>query len=281
MDRRRFFGWLAPLLVASVTTVNAQEMRIYTTVRNMATPAAAESPEKAPVIARSLTLFHAGKVYDYVDSAKEVTVFEPSHHRFTLLNERRRTVAEVSQDEIRQFLGLVEQEGWKRLETEQERTGASQLKSLGWLKFQLKPEFQVSFDPAKSTLTMSERSGRYLAEGQVPSSKEVVESYLRFADAAAELNSVLHPQAALPKPRLQLNEELRQRQLLPITVDLEATLDRPLHLQARHEWTWKFQSTDRQLINGWDKQLNDATLRRVTFRQYQQESLSMEVTRDR
>lgn len=281
MDRRRFFGWLAPLLVASVTTANAQEMRIYTTVRNLATAAAAESPEKAPVIARSLTLFHAGKVYDYVDSAKEVTVFEPSHHRFTLLNERRRTVAEVSQDEIRQFLGLVEQEGWKRLETEQERTGASQLKSLGWLKFQLKPEFQISFDPAKSTLTMAERSGRYLAEGQVPPSKEVVESYLRFADAAAELNSVLHPQAALPKPRLQLNEELRKRQLLPITVDLEATLDRPLHLQARHEWTWKFQSTDRQLINGWDKQLNDATLRRVTFRQYQQESLSMEVTRDR
>jgi hypothetical protein len=108
-----------------------------------------------------------------------------------------------------------------------------------------------------------------------------VESYLRFADAAAELNSVLHPQAALPKPRLQLNDELRKRQLLPISVDLEATLDRPLHLQARHEWTWKFQSTDRQLINGWDKQLNDATLRRVTFRQYQQESLSMEVTRDR
>ena len=280
MDRRRFFGWLAPLLVASVTAANAQEMRIYTTVRNLAAPAG-ESAERAPVIARSLTLFHAGKVYDYVDSAKEVTVFEPSHHRFTLLNERRRTVAEVSQDEIRQFLGLVEQEGWKRLEAEQERNGTSQLRSLGWLKFQLKPEFQVSFDPAKSTLTLLDRSGRYKAEGQAPPSKGVVESYLRFADAAAELNSVLHPQAPLPNPRLQLNEELLKRQLLPVSVELEATLDRPLHLQARHEWTWKFQSTDRQLISGWDKQLNDPTLRRITFRQYQQESLSVEVTRDR
>lgn len=279
MDRRRFFGWLASLLVASVTAANAQEMRIYTTVRNLAAPG--ESAERAPVIARSLTLFHAGKVYDYVDSAKEVTVFEPSHHRFTLLNERRRTVAEVSQDEIRQFLGLVEQEGWKRLEAEQERSGTSQLRSLGWLKFQLNPEFQVSFDPAKSTLTLLDRSGRYKAEGQAPPSKGVVESYLRFADAAAELNSVLHPQAPLPNPRLQLNEELLKRQLLPVSVELEATLDRPLHLQARHEWTWKFQSTDRQLISGWDKQLNDASLRRITFRQYQQESLSVEVTRDR
>lgn len=279
MDRRRFFGWLAPLLMASVTTANAQEMRIYTTVRNLATPAAAESPDRAPVIARSLTLFHAGKVYDYVDSAKEVTVFEPSYHRFTLLNERRRTVTEVSQDEIRQFLALVEEEGWKRLQNAQKQ--GEQLRSLGWLRFQLKPEFQASFDPAKSTLTLVDRNGRYKAEGQAPPSKGVVESYLRFADATAELNSVLHPRAPLPKPRLQLNEELLQHQLLPISVELEASLDTPLHLQARHEWTWMFQSTDRQLINGWDKQLNDATLRRVTFRQYQQESLSMEVTRDR
>lgn len=278
MDRRRFFSWLAPLLVASVTAADAQEMRIYTTVRNLAAPAG-ESAERSPVIARTLTLFHAGKVYDYVDSAKEVTVFEPSHHRFTLLNERRRTVTEVSQDEIRQFLALVEEEGWKRLQNAQKQ--GEQLRSLGWLKFQLKPEFQVSFDPAKSTLTLVDRSARYKAEGQAPPSKGVVESYLRFADATAELNSVLHPRAPLPKPRLQLNDELLQRQLLPVSVELEASLDAPLHLQSRHEWTWKFQSTDRQLISGWDKQLNDATLRRITFRQYQQESLSMEVTRDR
>ena len=130
-------------------------------------------------------------------------------------------------------------------------------------------------------MTLVDRSGRYKAEGQAPPSKGVVESYIRFADATAELNSVLHPRAPLPKPRLQLNEELLQRQLLPVSVELEASLDAPLHLQAKHEWTWRFQSTDRQLISGWDKQLNDATLRRITFRQYQQESLSMEVTRDR
>ena len=275
MARFWLHGHLGLVILATLaSSLNAQEMRVYTTVRNLSALAPNEPAEKAPVISRSLTLFHAGRVYDYVDAAKEVTVFEPSHHRFSLLNERRRTVTEVTQDEIRQYLALVEQEGWKRLDAATEQPGTSQLRALSWLKFQLKPEFDVSFDAAKSTLTLLEPNCRYGTEGQAPPSRGVVETYLRFADATAELNSVLHPQAPLPKPRLRLNEELRQRGLLPMVVDLKVNQDRPLHLLAKHEWTWKFQSTDRQLISGWEAQLNDSTQRRIAFRQYQQESLA-------
>ena len=275
MARFWLHGHLGLVILATLaSSLNAQEMRVYTTVRNLSAMAPNEPAEKAPVISRSLTLFHAGRVYDYVDAAKEVTVFEPSHHRFSLLNERRRTVTEVTQDEIRQYLALVEQEGWKRLDAATEQPGTSQLRALSWLKFQLKPEFDVSFDAAKSTLTLLEPNCRYGTEGQAPPSRGVVETYLRFADATAELNSVLHPQAPLPKPRLRLNEELRQRGLLPMVVDLKVNQDRPLHLLAKHEWTWKFQSTDRQLISGWEAQLNDSTQRRIAFRQYQQESLA-------
>ncbi len=275
MVRFWLHGHLVLVILATLSVpANAQEMRIYTTVRNLSALSANEPAEKAPVISRSLTLFHAGKVYDYVDAAKEVTVFEPSHHRFSLLNERRRTVTEVTQDEVRQYLTLVEQEGWKRLDAGSEQAGMSQVRALSWLKFQLKPEFDVSFEAAKSKLTMLEPNCRYEAEGQAPPSRNVVETYLRFADATAELNSVLHPQAPLPKPRLRLNEELRQRGLLPMVVDLQVNQDRPLHLRAEHQWTWKFLSTDRQLISGWEAQLNDATQRRIAFRQYQQESLA-------
>lgn len=282
MHRFRLHGLLAlvvPAILAS--SVDAQEMRVYTVVRNLTAQSPNESAERAPVVARSLTLFHAGKVYDYVDAAKEVTIFEPAHHRFSILNEGRHTVTEVTQDEIHQYLTRVEQEAWKRLEAGTDQPGTSQVRSLSWLKFQLKPDFEVVFDAAKSKLQMSEQACRYGASGQVPPSPTVVESYLRFADATAELNSVLHPQAPLPKPRLRLNDELRQRGLLPVTVDLQANLDRPLHLQARHEWTWKFQSTDRQLISGWEAQLNDAAQRRVTFRSYQQETLTAEAGRSR
>ena len=282
MNLRPLRGLLFAALMAMLAApLNGQEMRVYTTVRNLSALAANEPAERAPVIARSLTLFHAGKVYDYVEAAREVTVFEPSHHRFTLLNERRHTVTEVAQDEVRQYLGLVEQEALKRLEAANEQTAPTHVRSLAWLKFQLKPDFEISFDAAKSSVTLFDHRCRYSADGQAPPSKGVVETYLRFADATAELNSVLHPQAPLPRPRLQLNEELRRRELLPIIVDLQANLDPPLHLQARHEWHWKFLPTDRQMISGWEAQLNDATRRRIGFRQYQQESLTAEVARNR
>lgn len=265
-------------LVSLPGFLNAQEMRVYTTVRNLRGSTVSE--DRAPVVARSLTLFHAGKVYDYVEAAKELTIFEPAHHRFTLLSERRRVATEVTQDEVRQFLNLVEQEGWKQLTTTTEQQDSPQGKSLMWLKFQLKPEFEVTFDGAKNVLSLTDRAARYHAELQAAPTKSAVESYLRFADATAELNSVLHTQAPLPRPRLALNGALRERELLPIVVELKAQDDR-LHLQARHEWTWKFQSRDRQLISGWESQLSDAGLRRITFRQYQQESMASEVSRNR
>ena len=269
---------IAACLLSLPGFLNAQEMRVYTTVRNLRGSAVSE--DRAPVVARSLTLFHAGKVYDYVEAAKELTIFEPAHHRFTLLSERRRVATEVTQDEVRQFLNLVEQEGWKQLTTTTEQQDSPQGKSLMWLKFQLKPEFEVTFDGAKNVLSLTDRAARYHAELQAAPTKSAVESYLRFADATAELNSVLHTQAPLPRPRLVLNGALREHELLPIVVELKAQDDR-LHLQARHEWTWKFQSRDRQLISGWESQLSDVGLRRITFRQYQLESMASEVSRNR
>ena len=279
---QRFFPAIVLIVVVwPLSAGRAQEMRVYTTVRNLAGLAADAPAEKAPVLARSLTLFHVGKIYDYVDNAREVTVYEPAHHRFTLLNERRGTITEVDQDEVRQYLDCVKQEGWKQFSAFSEQPGTDRVRSLAWLKFQLKPEFQVTFDAARSSVTLLENDCRYSAEGQAPPSRAAAQSYLRFADATSELNSVLHPQAPLPKPRLLLNEELRKRDLLPVVVDLQANLEPPLHLQARHEWTWKFQSTDRQLISGWEAQLKDSSRRRVKFRQYQQETLTADVDRKR
>jgi len=274
MTMIRFRLMLVVLLAAGFASETfAQEMRVYTTVKNLAAPGPNE------VVARSLTLFHAGKVYDYVDSAKEVTVYEPGLYRFTLLSERRSSQSEVAQSEVRQFLNLARQDAQKLLEKADDQFGPSQVRSLAWLKFQLRPDFSISFDKSKSELLLLGSNCRYEANGVAPPSVEVAAAYLRFADAVAELNSVLHPRALLPAPRLKLNEELRQRGLLPVTVELRAELDRPLWLQARHEWTWTFSSSDRELISKWEKELADPTVRKVPFRQYQHDSLSAEVAK--
>ena len=270
----RFCQTLVVLLAtAAASGAFAQEMRVYTTVKNLAAPGPNE------VVARSLTLFHAGRVYDYIESAREVTVYEPAHHRFTLLSERRGSQAEVAQEEVRQFLSLAKQEAQKLLNGADDQTGPSQVRSLAWLKFQLRPEFSASFDKSKSELLLVGRECRYEVNGVAPPSPDVGEVYLRFADAMAELNSVLHPRALLPAPRMKLNEELRKRELLPVSVALHAELDRPLWLQARHEWTWKFSSSDRELISKWERELADPAVRKVSFRQYRLDSLSDEVAK--
>ncbi len=272
---------LAGLALSARPVVNAQEIRVYTTIRDLSAPSSAASTDQGPVVVRSLMLFHAGKIYDYIEPAREVTVYEPAHRRFTILNWRRQLYSELTHDEIRQFLGLAEDEAQKRLASLPDVSSATARKSLEVLRFQFQPDFASNFDVNKQQLTLTADNFQYVVDGFRPETPEVVEKYLQVADWMAQFNSVLHPQSLFPAPRLKLNEELRTQGMLPLTINLKADIDPVLHLQAKHEWTWNFQKTDRQLIDNWDKQLRDPNLRKLPFREFQKEMLRAEFARKR
>ncbi len=272
---------VASLGLSAATAVTAQEIRIYTTIRDVSGNSSAVTADHGSIVVRSLMLFHAGKVYDYIEPAREVTVYEPAHRRFTVLNPRRQLCSELTHDEIRQFLGLAEDEAQKRLAFVPEESSASSRRALEFLRFQFQPDFESNFDNTKQQLKLSADNFEYVVEGFQPETPEVVEKYLQVADWMAQFNSVLHPQSLFPAPRLKLNQELRSRGLLPLTISLKAETDPVLHLQAKHEWTWKFQKTDRQLIDNWDKQLRDPNLRKLPFREFQKEMLRAEIARKR
>lgn len=248
---------------------SSQEMRIYTTVRDRSSAAAGKQPDQ-----RSLMIFHAGKVYDYIEPAQEVTIFEPAHRRFIIVNLRRQLRSELMQDQIRKFLGMAEEEAQKKLAFADENLSPAARKSLDLLQFQLKPEFVTTFDASKAQLVLFNPRFQYVAAGLfAPPSQDFVDKYLHVADWMAQFNSVLHPQSLLPGPRIKLDRELRNHGLLPSTVDLQASAEFPIHLQAQHEWTWNLQSTDRQMIDEWEKQLQNPEIRIVSFLQFQQEML--------
>ncbi|HEY0984659.1 hypothetical protein [Schlesneria sp.] len=281
MIQRTYFVIIALLAWAYGSCSLAQEVRVYTTIRDLSGPPAPSRSDSSRVVVRSLMLFHAGKVYDYIEPAGEVTIFELAHRRFTVLNPRRQLSTELTQDEIRQFLGLAEDEAQKRMAALAEEASASSLKAQQVLWFQFHPDFETRFEPDKLQLSLTAEHYQYNVEGFKPTSPELVEQYLHVADWIAQFNSVLHPQSLFPAPRMRLNQELRARELLPLSIDLRAETEPVLHLQARHEWTWKFQKTDRQLIADWDKLLRDPNLRKVPFRQFQQEMLRTELARKR
>ncbi len=273
------FALVACLAVAVSHTVTAQEIRVYTTIRDLSGQSSSVNTEHAPVVVRSLMLFHAGKIYDYIEPAREVTVYEPAHRRFTILNPRRRLCSELTQDEIRHFLGRAEDEAQKRFGFVPEESSASARKALEFLRFQIQPDFAASFDHDKQQLKLTADNFEYVVEGFQPENPELVAKYLHVADWMAQFNSVLHPQSLFPAPRLKLNQELRNHGLLPLTVNLKTETEPVLHLQAKHEWTWNFQKTDRQLIDNWDKQLRDPNLRKLPFPDFQKETLRAEIAR--
>ena len=109
--------WLVVAFTLCGSSSFGQDLRVYTTIRDLSSSTESAKPDQAPVVVRSLMLFHAGKVYDYIEPAREVTIFEPAHRRFTVMNSRRQLSSELTQDEIRQFLGLAEDEAQKRLDS--------------------------------------------------------------------------------------------------------------------------------------------------------------------
>ena len=143
---------LSTFVILATLTVNvsAQELRVYTRTLNLA-GLPPDQTAKAPIVARSLTLFHAGKVYDYIDSLKEVTVCEMAHRRFTILHESAPASTTITQDEVRRFLAMAEEEA-ATVATELAKNPSPKSRS-AWelLQFQLKPDFTVAYE---------EKSGR-------------------------------------------------------------------------------------------------------------------------
>lgn len=263
------------VVVASWTTMAiGQELRVYTRTVDL-TGLPVEQHSKAPIVARSLTLFHANKVYDYIDSAREITIYEPIQKRFTILHEATGTVTTISSDEVRRFLAMAEDEALQMIASGQ-RNGAGA--TLEFLRFQLKPKFTVQYEDTVHRLRLDHTQMRYEADCASPPEGMIAKAYFDYADATAELNAILHPHSLMPSPRLQLNEELRHRDLLPRSVRRQINGSMNSDLRADHEWVWTLSDYDRQMIAKWDRQLRDENIRKLEFRQFQQETLTGKLT---
>ncbi len=271
---------LSTFVILATLTVNvsAQELRVYTRTLNLA-GLPPDQTAKAPIVARSLTLFHAGKVYDYIDSLKEVTVCEMAHRRFTILHESAPASTTITQDEVRRFLAMAEEEA-ATVATELAKNPSPKSRS-AWelLQFQLKPDFTVAYEETAKRLRLEHERIRYVADCTQPPDVAILEQYLRYANMISELNSVLHPHSMLPGPRRALNQELLSRGLLPRTVQRQVRADVTSDLRVEHEWEWKLTDHDRQMIAGWERVLRKPELRSLDFRQFQQEVLSGRLTK--
>lgn len=272
---RATFGFVAVCLIALADRGVAQEFRVYTQVRSL-------NASTQPV-SRSLTMWHAGKVYDVIYQAGEVTILEPAQRRCSILNSNKRLMTTVDFDELKHLLQVAEDRLSQRVQELDAKTNASR-DLVETLRFQVRPRFAAEMTVIganQKRLSLESKPLSYEVLGQSGLPAEVVEAYLNYADWACRLNFVLHPQPVFPTARLELNQQLRKAGLFPLQVALRAKLDQPLNLQAVHALTWSLDTRDRESIHRWESLLRDPKLQKVSLTEYQRLALGQTVAKAR
>ena len=238
-----------------VSVAAAQDFRVYTTVR---------ADESSEVLSRSLTLFHAGRTYDQIEKVGEVVIGDPAHGRFTLI--RHGTVGtRVTAEELTHFRRVGRDE--TRRYAEQLLADSAEADSARSLLFQIDPRFRVRESAGR--LTLESTPWTYNVQTARPAAAEHAAAYADYADRAATLNYVLHPQSFFPAAREALNEELRTRGLVPTKINLGVRMGQPVRLTAEHRFDWSLHPSDRSLIQKWERMADSPDLEWVGFREYQ------------
>jgi hypothetical protein len=216
--------------------------------------------EKAPAV-ETLTIFADARMYDFLLSQQEMTVFDPPRGQFTLLDEARRVKATISTQDLMEFtLGL--------------ETHAVQSKD-ALLAFAARPTFETTSEEVKENgqdqvrLSLTGKPLEYVALGVKPQRPEAARLYRYFADWYARLNATRAPN--LPAgARLALNEELAKRELLPREIIRTTTPDKPLAkkevIKSQHLVNWTLSGEDRKKI----ERAHDAmaTFKEVSYDEY-------------
>lgn len=258
------------------SAVSAQQFRVYTEVS-----IPPQNPEpgrmQGEVVARSLTIFHAGRVFDWLKTAGEVTIFEPAHKRFVIFNGRKLIKTTVDFKEIDRMLASARDETSNHAERLLDRNDRDAKTIATSLQFQLNPKFEHSFEQGSLMLDLDSPKLGYRVNCGTTPIPEAVEAYMEYADWTAKLNHVMHPRSLYPAPRMKLNESLRQHKVLPVKVQLRVDFDQPLHLQADHRFAWQLEKIDKQSIQHWENKVGDPSFKNLTFRDYQKAILNQDM----
>ena len=256
---------------SAAETYVAQGFRISTQIYDISRMPAAGDGQ---VISSSLTLCHNGRVYDYVSMADELVIYDPVEHQFLVLNPSRGLSTVITFDEIRHHMETRVRRTEEYLQEMTESGDPKAATEAASIRFQLQPEFRETFDPMKGTLILTSSEMTYRVETRKWPDAVQVDRYLTYRDWAAKLNSVLHPENLFPEPRLAVNDALRrQKQRMPVTVELDRRPNASSRLRAEHQITVGLADDDRTRIARWEELQKSGRLEKVPLRRYQQANL--------
>jgi hypothetical protein len=194
------------------------------------------------VLCESQTLFHVGKVYDYIREEQELTVLDRAWQQVLLINERKKIGVRISCQELDAALQRHELDAQQALR-KRAFDGRSDAARIRMVQFQLDPHFTVTQN--KNRLTLSSDVLTYDIQCEDPRGGEHLAEYLSYADWMSQLNYAMNPTAMGPRPRLKVNGELQRIHKLPSVVRLRKADDsRGTAIETRHVFHWSLNATD-------------------------------------
>jgi hypothetical protein len=186
---------------------------------------------------QSVTIFHAGLVYDFLADPAEIIVFDKPHGRFVLLDLGRRVQSGLSTDEVEAFI-----ERAKRL-----LAGSKNPAQIRWLA---DPKFDETFDNQTSEVTLRGDSMTYQAK-VLATGPEVAAQYRDFSDWYAKFNHVLNPESRPPFPRMILDAALERNHGIAKEVRLASNFAKnhpPVKITSRHELAGQLDASDKKRV---------------------------------
>ncbi len=262
------------LVFATDTQLVAQDYRILTTIYKINT--GPKNKPKPIYAGRNLTIFHAGEAYDRIEGVNEITIYQPARRQFTIFSEARMLATEISFEKIQEIQLDMDRQTREYIQFLKKKGDDSSLREAKTLEFQLLPQFLEKFDARKKKLTMSSNQYSYTVKTIAKVNPEIARGYLEYADWMARLNPLLHSTAMFPAPRLQVNESLRARDLMPQQVDRQRHIVSGAHLQAQHEVKWKLDKSDERSIYEWKRMLQSDEMKWIDFAKFKRRSRSVD-----
>lgn len=216
---------------------------------------------------KNLTVFYAGKVYDFMETPQErITIFDPSPGRFVLLDPKNKISTEITSAELDEFADTLKAKAAKSKER--------------LLQFLSSPEFEVEYQDASGTLTLSSHYISYNVQTVKVDDEEALVLYRAFSDGYAKLNARTNSGSLPPFGRMYLNRILNEYQRLPKTVQLTISNRNPLDkrvLRSEHKNAFRLLDADRQRVEDADELL--ATLPRTPLDKFLELTLAAETAK--
>jgi hypothetical protein len=245
------------LLLACAAIARSEDFHVSTRIDDLRAAALAGKKEARHPSMLCESLFNAGKVYDYNGEGSEVTIFEPAQERFVIIDTAKRTSTVVS------FV-YIDQRLHQAHAVRSDELQRAPKEMAGYLDFELHPKFTEEFDKKGNLLILDSPFVRYKVKCVAAESPALLKAYLNYADWAARLNYVSCRTSSLPDPRLAVNERLRERGLLPVSVELLVKHEDGTHMKADHKFTWELVSDNRSAILYLDKMATARDIKRLS-----------------